>query len=98
MKREIFEKYAKAVAKAFHLEMDSMFEKSKRRNQVDARQILYLLCMERPIRLTFIKSYLEDHGYDVPMSSILHGYERAMKLVDNDPDYKHLVDKIKESV
>ncbi len=54
--------------------------------------------MERPIRLTFIKSYLEDHGYDVPMSSILHGYERAKKLVDNDPDYKHLVDKIKESV
>jgi len=98
MKREIFEKYAKAVAKAFHLEMDSMFEKSKRRNQVDARQILYLLCMERPIRLTFIKSYLEDHGYDVPMSSILHGYERAKKLVDNDPDYRHLVDKIKESV
>jgi len=98
MKREIFEKYAKAVAKAFHLEMDSMFEKSKRRNQVDARQILYLLCMERPIRLTFIKSYLEDHGYDVPMSSILHGYERAKKLVDQDDDYKHLVDKIKESV
>ena len=98
MKREIFEKYAKAVAKAFHLEMDSMFEKSKRRNQVDARQILYQLCMERPIRLTFIKSYLEDHGYDVPMSSILHGYERAKKLVDQDDDYKHLVDKIKESV
>jgi len=98
MKREIFEKYAKAVAKAFHLEMDSMFEKSKRRNQVDARQILYLLCMERPIRLTFIKSYLEDHGYDVPMSSILHGYERAKQLIDDDPDYKHLVEKIKESV
>lgn len=98
MKKEIFEKYAKEVAKAFHLEMDSMFEKSKRRHQVDARQILYLLCMERPIRLTFIKSYLEDHGYDVPMSTILHGYERARDLVDNDQDYKELVEKIKRSV
>ena len=54
--------------------------------------------MERPIRLTFIKSYLEDHGYNVPMSTILHGYERAKELVEDDPDYKDLVDKIKESV
>ena len=33
MKKIIFDKYAKAVAKAFHLEMDKLFEKSKRRNQ-----------------------------------------------------------------
>jgi chromosomal replication initiation ATPase DnaA len=98
MKKIIFDKYAKAVAKAFHLEMDKLFEKSKRRNQVDARQILYLLCMERPIRLTFIKSYLEEHGYTVPMSSILHGYERAKLLVDEDPDYRILVEEIKASV
>ena len=45
MKKPIFDKYALAVAKAFHLEIDKLFEKSKRRNLVDARQILYLLCM-----------------------------------------------------
>ena len=32
----------------------------------------------------FIKQYLEEHGYDVPMSSILHGYERAKKF---NPDF-----------
>lgn len=98
MKKDIFDRYAKAVAKAFHLEMDSMFEKTKRRNKVDARQILYLLCMERPIRLTYIKSYLSDHGYDVPMSTILHGYEQAKKLVEADSDYADLVKQIKDSV
>tara|TARA_Y100001938_G_C7992408_1_gene380170 strand:+ start:304 stop:600 length:297 start_codon:yes stop_codon:yes gene_type:complete len=98
MKKPIFDKYAHAVAKAFHLELDSLFEKSKRRNLVDARQILYLLCMERPIRLTFIKQYLEEHGYDVPMSSILHGYERAKKLISEDRDYKEMIDKIKNEV
>ena len=46
MKKPIFDKYALAVAKAFHLEIDKLFEKSKRRNLVDARQILYLLCMK----------------------------------------------------
>ena len=54
--------------------------------------------MERPIRLTYIKQYLGEHGYDVPMSSILHGYERAQKMVNEDPDYKELVDKIQSEV
>ena len=98
MKKPLFDKYAVAVAKAFHLEIEKLFVKSKKRTLVDARQILYFLCMERPIRLTFIKQYLEEHGYNVPMSSILHGYERAQKLVNEDPDYKELVEKIKNEV
>ena len=55
MKRDIFEEYAVQVAKEFHLELDSLYKKSKQRNLVDARQILYLLCVDRPIRLSFIK-------------------------------------------
>ena len=31
MKKPIFDKYAVAVAKAFHLEIDKLFEKSKRK-------------------------------------------------------------------
>ena len=96
MKREIFEEYAVQVAKEFHLELDSLFKKSKQRNLVDARQILYLLCVDRPIRLSFIKSYLDDHGYDVPHSTIKHGYKKAKELVEADPDYQHLVEKIKK--
>jgi|TARA_R110000796_G_scaffold18221_15_gene55318 chromosomal replication initiation ATPase DnaA len=98
MKKPIFEQYATQVAKHFHLSMDSLFEKSKRRNQVDARQVLYLLCMERPIQLILIKQYLEDHGYVVPMSTISHGYERAKKLVESDEDYAHVVNEIKNNV
>tara|TARA_R110001583_G_scaffold144185_14_gene296232 strand:+ start:450 stop:746 length:297 start_codon:yes stop_codon:yes gene_type:complete len=98
MKRIIFEKYAVAVAKKFHLEIDSLFEKSKRRNQVDARQVLYLLCMERPIRLTLIKEYLAEHGYDVPMSTISHGYERAKEMVEADQDFAQVVKEIQENV
>ncbi|HAB26568.1 MAG TPA: hypothetical protein DCE27_01470, partial [Xanthomarina gelatinilytica] len=47
MKKTIFDEYATKVAKKFHVELDSIFEKSKRRHLVDARQMLYLLCMER---------------------------------------------------
>ncbi len=98
MKRTIFEKYAVAVAKKFHLEIDSLFEKSKRRNQVDARKVLYLLCMERPIRLTLIKQYLAENGYDVPMSTISHGYERAKEMVESDQDFAQVVKEIQDNV
>ena len=51
MKKDIFEIYANAVAKQFHLNLDQMFSDTRRRDIVDARQMLYYLCMERPIRV-----------------------------------------------
>ena len=75
MKKEIFNNYADTIAKEFHLSLDEMFARSKKRDIVDARQMLYYLCMERPMRLR-------------------HGYKQAKKLIDSDPDYLNLVQKI----
>ena len=36
MKREIFMVYANAIAEQFHLTLDQMFEKTKKRECVDA--------------------------------------------------------------
>ena len=55
MKRDIFDVYATAIAKKFHITLDEMFAKNRRRDIVDARQMLYYLCMERPIRVSYIK-------------------------------------------
>ena len=38
MKKEIFNTYANSIAKQFHLTLDEMFTKTKKRNIVDARQ------------------------------------------------------------
>ena len=54
--------------------------------------------MERPIRLTLIKEYLAEHGYDVPMSTISHGYERAKEMVEADQDFAQVVKEIQEDV
>ncbi len=94
MKKEIFDSYTKAIAKQFHLTLDEMFENSKKRHIVDARQMLYYACMERPIRLAYIKKFLAEYGYDVQHSTILHGIKQAKKLIDSDPDYKEILDKI----
>ena len=94
MKKEIFDKYTNAIAKQFHLSIDDMFKKSKKRDIVDARQMLYFACQERPIRLAYIKKFLAEHGYEVQHSTILHGIKQAKKLIDSDPDYKEILEKI----
>lgn len=94
MKKEIFDSYAEPIAKQFHLSLDQMFDKSKRRDIVDARQMLYYLCMERPIRISYIQRFMNEQGLDVAHSTIIHGYNRAKGMVDKDPDFKNVVNKL----
>ena len=94
MKKAIFEKYATAVAKEFHLSEDEMFERTRARECVDARFLLFYLCMERPIRTSYIQRYLKEKGLDICHSTILHGYKKAKALVESDPDYKNLAKQI----
>lgn len=93
MKKEIFDKYSQAVATQFHLTLDEMFSKNKRQDIVEARQILYYLCKERPIRFSFIQRFMEENGYKVGHSSIMYGYNQAKKMIEQDSDYKKFIDQ-----
>lgn len=94
MKKDIFDAYADAIANKFHLTIGEMFTKSRKREIVEARQMLYFLAKERPIRLSYIKRFMEENGLPVQYSTIMHGYNKAKNYVDNDPDYKFVVDTI----
>ena len=94
MKKDIFDAYATAIAKQFHLTLDQMFNKTKRREIVDARQMLYYLCMERPIRISYIQRFMEDQGHSVAHSTIIHGYKKAKELIDKDQDFQDVVTQI----
>tara|TARA_R100000935_G_scaffold58725_1_gene97315 strand:- start:4055 stop:4351 length:297 start_codon:yes stop_codon:yes gene_type:complete len=98
MKKEIFNNYATAIAQQFHLELDDIFTKSRKRESVDARQMLYYLCMERPIRIAYLQRFMSEAGLDVHVTTIIHGYKKAKALIDNDSDYQHMIDKIQKNV
>tara|TARA_B110000046_G_scaffold25083_1_gene24347 strand:- start:31346 stop:31651 length:306 start_codon:yes stop_codon:yes gene_type:complete len=93
MKKEIFDKYSQAVATQFHLTLDEMFSKTKRQDIVEARQILYYLCKERPIRVSFIQRFLQENGYNITHSNIMYGYNQAKKMIEQDSDYKNFIDQ-----
>jgi chromosomal replication initiation ATPase DnaA len=97
MKKEIFNNYANAIAKQFHLTLAEMFTTTRKRDVIDARQMLWWMCKERPIRISYIQSFMQEHGYKVAHSTIIHGYKQAQKLIDTDPDYQKLIKEIQEN-
>ena len=56
--------------------------------------MLYYLCMERPIRISYIQRFLEDNGYSVAHSTIIHGYKKAKEMIESDKDFKDVVNMI----
>lgn len=91
MKKDIFDVYASAIAKKFHITLEEMFAKNRRRDIIDARQMLYYLCIERQIRISYIKRFMEENGHSVTHSNIIYSYKKAKELIDGDSDYKNLI-------
>jgi chromosomal replication initiation ATPase DnaA len=95
MKRDIFEEYVDKVTNHFGISREQFFTKDKTRDIVDARQMLYYLCKERPITTQYIKHYMGANGYDVAVTTITHGIKRIEKEVAQDPDYITIINKLK---
>ena len=98
MKKDIFNMYASRVAEKFHLTLDEMFVKNKTRDIVDSRQILFYLCVQRPIRISYIQKFLKDNGLELSHSTIIHGYKHAQKMIKEDEDWATMVDQIENEV
>jgi len=98
MKKEIFNKYVEAVANKFGFTEEELFENTKKRETVDARQIIYWLCDDRNMSVGYIQNYLASKGFGVSHSTIIHGKRRANELIEQDIDLSKIVQDIKRSV
>lgn len=93
MKAKIFNQYVDKVCYLFNLDRDILFTKTKRRDVVDARHLLYYLCSQRPMRLVYIQEYMADNGYDINHSSIHHGIAMVKQKLTNDADWANAVEE-----
>lgn len=97
MKAEIFNTYATAIAEEFNITEEDLFTKSKRRQIVDARYLLYFACFNRPMRVVYIQEYMKERGYKVAHSNVLHGIGEIEKRLEYDRDYNKLLVKLKKN-
>jgi chromosomal replication initiator protein len=97
MKVEIFNKYAEQIAKLFDITKEALFSKSKNRELVDARYLLYYLCFKRPMSISYIQKYMTTNGYEINHSTIIYGINTVEKKIQNDIDYRQIVNEIQNS-
>jgi len=95
MKQEIFNQTLDKVSDLFGLSTDEVLSKTKKREVVDARQLLYYLCNEkRSMQLTYIQNYMQQRGYNVGHSSIHHGIAQVKDKMELDKDYRQVVERL----
>ncbi len=98
MKTKIFNQYVDKVCYLFNIDKETLFTKTKRRDVVDARHLLYYLCSKRPMRLVYIQEYMADGGYNINHSSIHHGIAQVKTKLENDKDYIETINSVLNEV
>lgn len=98
MKHTIFNQYVSKISDLFRLDSELLFSKTKKREIVEARYLLYYLCAKRPMSISYIQKYMEERGYIINHSTIVYGISVVENRLDDDRDYVSVVRDIKESV
>lgn len=98
MKKQIFNQYAQKIADLFGVDKQELFVKSKKRDLVDARHLLYYLCFHRPMKLISIQNFMDENGYNISHPSVIHGINTVEQRVAEDADYTSIIKSIEKSV
>jgi|TARA_R110000787_G_scaffold44300_2_gene108794 chromosomal replication initiation ATPase DnaA len=97
-KKTIFNQYADRVCIAHNISTKQLFTKDKTKHIADARHMLYYLCIERPMRIAYIETFMKESGYNITHSSIIYGFKKIQQNKLKDNDFKAIVKQIKECV
>jgi chromosomal replication initiation ATPase DnaA len=87
--------YSERIQQLFSITSEQLFSKSKKRDLVDARFLLYYLCFKRPMQINYIQKYMTDSGYAIQHSSVIHGISVIEDRIKTDKDYSLTINKIK---
>lgn len=98
MKQDVFNQYVERVSDLFRIQESDLFSKSKKRELVDARHLIYYLCSKRPMQITYIQKYMKDKGYDIQHSTIIHGIASVEQRLKDDKDYVSVVKDVEKAV
>ena len=45
------------------------------------------------MRVSLIRQFLQEKGYNITHSNVTYGYNQAKKMIQKDSDYKNFIDK-----
>lgn len=98
MKEEIFNQYVDRVINLFGITKEDFFLKSRKRDCVDARYLVYYLCSERRIQISYIQKFMNKNGHESSHTLIIHGIKTTKEKVEEDKDYQSIFKEIDKAV
>ena len=98
MKEKVFKQYVDKVCSLFNITQDELFQKTKQRHITDARQLLYYVLKNRPMKILYIQKHKANNGYSINHSSVIHGINSVVKKINDDRDYSSIINSIEECV
>ena len=98
MKKEIFNKYVDRVCHILDMDEDTLFSRTKKRESVDGRLLLYYLCHKRDMNIVYIQKHMLNKGPNISRSSIYNGIDRAGRMISNDTDYKKTIKDLQDGI
>jgi chromosomal replication initiation ATPase DnaA len=99
MKQDIFNQYVTKVCEAFGIEDESrIFETTRKQTIVDARHMLFYLCITRPINMYSLIEYMAERGLPIQHSAIMNGVRKAENHKHKDKDYAQVLLNISSTV
>jgi len=94
MKEYIFKQYLDNILNHLGITLDELLDETKERRITEARYMLYYMCQKRGMQNAEVQSYMKAQGFDVALSTMQRGVEKAKEIIDNDSDYKYIVGKL----
>jgi chromosomal replication initiation ATPase DnaA len=99
MKQDIFNQYVAKVCEAFGIEDESrLFDTTRKQTVVDARHMLFYLCVTRPMTMYNLVEYMSDRGLPIQHSAIMNGVRKAENHKHKDKDYAQVLLNISSAV
>jgi len=83
--------YVEIVENALEITKNDIFTKTRKRENVEARDLLFYLCSQRNMRGNFILNRCKENGLDLDDSQITRGKAKIEELISSDPDWKQLI-------
>jgi len=98
MKKDIFDQYVTKVADVYGIDENTMFDTSRKQTTVDARHMLFYLCVTRPMAIYELREYMAARGLPIQQSAIMNGVRKAERIKYKDKDYAQVLSNIASSV
>lgn len=98
MKRDLLEQYTEKIVGLFRISKEDFFSKTKKKELVDARQLLYFIAKDRMMNIVYIQNFMIENGHNVCHSTIIHGINNVRDKVETDEDYNKIINNINSNV